>query len=666
LNELYSDIEALLGQIPIDDGGGGSIGKAHLLAWLIRKYELSTTLDIGVYRGRSLFPQALAHSKFTKGVVYGVDPWEAAEAKEVDLVEELKAIVDEFIEQTDFEQIYRQVLLLRKRLHYERHCSILRTTSADAARFFEAQGVLFGLIHIDGNHDTNIVMRDVKSYLPRLKANGFVVLDDISWTSVRPAYHELMTRLRLVYKSIHLPENDYAIFWDSHSYFATMILRMVLYYVDQRQNPEGRLHPRRILNRHLTPIRKQARSVYRRLKSRLNQVFDNGVVAVRNFVSRVDTSNRLLILDDIFPQMLSAFRIAEFNTYLERLEHVRVCSTANAFQWVGEKRQFREVLSEYESRYPQYRGKVLKYTARQDLRSGLIYTVFIGNAVKFIADAERYGTPFVFTLYPGGGFCLWDKESDSNLRRVLSSPSFRKVIVTQQISREYLVEQRLCRPDQIEFIYGGVLPSHLLANRTRDKQRFRDNKSTFDICFVANKQSQQGVDKGYDIFIEAAKLLSGACKEMVFHVVGPFDASDIDVSEIEDKMRFYGWRYTDFFPDFYAHMDIILSPNRPFVLSPGSFDGFPTGCCVEAGLCGVAVFCTDPLQQNIKFQDGEEIAIVKPNVREICDQVEHFYHSSEELYKLSSQGQQAFRKVFDLAAQMQPRLDLLSGLLKSV
>lgn len=430
------------------------------------------------------------------------------------------------------------------------------------------------------------------------------------------------------------------------------------------QDADGHLYPEWIVNRLLTSIHKHARSVYQRSKPWFSRTFNDGVVALRNLVSRDDTSNRLLILDDIFPQMLSAFRIAEYNTYLESFDDVRVYSTTTAFPLAGETRLFRDVVKEYENRYPQYRGKVLKYTPRQDLRSGLVYTIFINNAFKFIDVAERYGSPFLFTLYPGGGFHLWDKESDSKLRRVFSSPSFRKVIVTQKISSGYLVDQRLCPPDQIEFIYGGVLPSHLLANNMRDRQRFRDNKSTFDICFVAHKYTQRGTDKGYDIFIEVAKLLSRTCKEMVFHVVGPFDARDIDVKDIEDKVRFYGMKYTDFFPDFYGKMDIILSPNRPFV-RPGSFDGFPTGACVEAGLCGVAVLCTDPLQQNIRFQDGKEIVIVQPNVQEICDQVLYFYNRPEELFWLSSQGQQAFHKVFDLNTQMQPRLGLLSSLLKS-
>jgi len=84
---------------------------------------------------------------------------------------------------------------------------------------------------------------------------------------------------------------------------------------------------------------------------------------------------------------------------------------------------------------------------------------------------------------------------------------------------------------------------------------------------------------------------------------------------------------------------------------------------VEAGLCGVALLCTDPLQQNIKFQDKKEIVIVPPDAREICAEIERFFHYPEALYELSALGQQAYRKAFDLEAQIKPRLDLLSSFL---
>ena len=43
-------------------------------------------------------------------------------------------------------------------------------------------------------------------------------------------------------------------------------------------------------------------------------------------------------------------------------------------------------------------------------------------------------------------------------------------------------------------------------------------------------------------------------------------------------------------------MDLIISPNVPFVLASGAFDGFPTACCMEAALSGTAMFVTDELK----------------------------------------------------------------------
>src|SRR3970282_285347 len=104
------------------------------------------------------------------------------------------------------------------------------------------------------------------------------------------------------------------------------------------------------------------------------------------------------------------------------------------------------------------------------------------------------------------------------------------------------------------------------------------------------------------------------------------------------QILFHGRKRTDFFPSFYSGMDIILSPNIPFVLHPGSFDGFPTGACMEAGICGVAVFCSDVLKQNIRFRDGEEIVVVPPDPAEIEETIWRYYRNPDALYRLSARG----------------------------
>lgn len=230
MRKLRSDIARILDQIPIDFGGGSSLRKGHAMAWLIKKHALRTTLDIGVYRGRSLFPQAFAHRHFTGGMVYGVDPWSASEAMEHDNAQ-LKEAIGTFVSNTDFEGLYEQVIALRRTLGLERHCTLLRSTSANAASIFEKDGVSFDLIHIDGNHDTKAVLKDVDLYLPRLSQGGFLVMDDVSWDSVKPAYERVNQKLCRVYELIKQPSDDFAVFWNGKSRVRQFLLSAALHLI---------------------------------------------------------------------------------------------------------------------------------------------------------------------------------------------------------------------------------------------------------------------------------------------------------------------------------------------------------------------------------------------------------------------------------------------------
>jgi predicted O-methyltransferase YrrM len=229
MSQLPSRIAAVLDQIPSDFGGACSVSKANLIAWLIRRYGLQTTLDIGVYRGRSLFPQALAHQQYTGGIVYGVDPWSSVEAKENDNLI-LKDAIHAFADQLDFERIYQDVTLQIERLDLEAYCIILRQTSARAIEYFDQNGIYFDLIHVDGNHDTEKAMQDISLYLPRLNREGFLIMDDVSWESVYAAYRTASTNLPLLFKRVDR-ENDYAVFWNDHSFLRPLVRRFVIQYI---------------------------------------------------------------------------------------------------------------------------------------------------------------------------------------------------------------------------------------------------------------------------------------------------------------------------------------------------------------------------------------------------------------------------------------------------
>ncbi|HYX28101.1 MAG TPA: hypothetical protein VE863_06005, partial [Pyrinomonadaceae bacterium] len=269
----------------------------------------------------------------------------------------------------------------------------------------------------------------------------------------------------------------------------------------------------------------------------------------------------LVILDDIYPHILSAFRIAEYNAYLERYAGSIALSTAGAFPAVGETRSLEAVTEEFETLYPHLKQRVSRYDARVP-PARLAYFMFVHNARHFLRSITKSRTPFVFTLYPG--FRINEPDSDEMLRQTCASRYLRKIITTQRITYDYV--SQFVDTEKIAFIYGGVFPSERLTTMLPPRQFYQQHKHTFDICFVAFRYMPKAIDKGYDVFIAVARELSRRFDDVRFHVVGPMNASDIDVSDFSDRIQFHGIRQTDFFPQFHAGMDLMLSPTVPFVL----------------------------------------------------------------------------------------------------
>jgi glycosyltransferase involved in cell wall biosynthesis len=365
-----------------------------------------------------------------------------------------------------------------------------------------------------------------------------------------------------------------------------------------------------------------------------------------------EISNKLVIFDDFFPNLLTGFRIAEYNYYLKNIKGTKVYS---------ENPDYVNCLREYLVKYPEFKDQIHNYLADIGLAKGknLLYTIFLNNIYRYLPLIEKLQMPFIFTLYPGGGLWLDQSESDYKLQKVCSSPYLKKVIVTQRNIFDYLKKKKFVAKDKIEFIYGGVFPSDYYKEKYVSKARYKKDKKTFDICFVAHKYMEKGLDKGYDIFIATCKVLADMYDDMNFHIVGGFDESDISIKGLENKIHFYGSQYKEFFPSFYSKMDIILSPNKSFVLYPGGFDGFPTGCCMEASFCGVAVFCTDDLNNNINFSNNEEICIINRDVQEIADKIGYYYNHIDELYELSSKGREKALNILDIEKQMEKRVKLI-------
>ncbi len=206
---LRNQINKIYSLVPQDFGGGCSVEKALVMAIAIKEFNLQETTDIGVYRGRSLFPQAIAHKLFSKGKVYGVDPYSKEDANQKDFPQ-LQKELDKFVAETNFQKLHDEVSNIINE-KYKRHCVLIRKKSSDAAIDFKKNQQLFGLVHIDGNHDTKFVMEDTTNYLPLLTEKSFIVLDDISWQSVLPAF-ELLKKEMVFILELKDAKNDFALF----------------------------------------------------------------------------------------------------------------------------------------------------------------------------------------------------------------------------------------------------------------------------------------------------------------------------------------------------------------------------------------------------------------------------------------------------------------------
>lgn len=365
----------------------------------------------------------------------------------------------------------------------------------------------------------------------------------------------------------------------------------------------------------------------------------------------------LLVLDDLFPSLTTGFRVAEFSAYLDFWTDSVVLTDVASGVWdlCSESGNLDVERARYSACFPGHDDRIRAHDLGQPLQFDLGYCVFANLAHRFLPTFEANGIPFVFTLYPGGGFALSNPKSDAKLRRIFSSPMFSHVIVTQPATAEYLDQSGWVDRNRVSYMFGGPL------RISEDPLESHLSKDHFDVCFVANRYTIGGVDKGYDVFVETAHRLKSEAR-IRFHVVGTFGPGDLDVSALGSKITFYGPRPNSFFPEFYRRMDAIVSPNRASVLTLGAFDGFPTGACAEAGAAGVVVLCSDPLGQNDRFSE-DEIMLVGQDAGEIAVRLHDLASNPEDAAARAARTSATFRRTYGFAQQMTPRLELLGSLM---
>src|SRR5512132_792304 len=87
-----------------------------------------------------------------------------------------------------------------------------------------------------------------------------------------------------------------------------------------------------------------------------------------------------VILDDFFPNLLTGFRIAEYNALLERFPRLSIHSTLPRFD---------QRLRRYARLYPQLAPRVKQFSRADLRRPSFAYLNFVNNACDFLRFLEK-------------------------------------------------------------------------------------------------------------------------------------------------------------------------------------------------------------------------------------------------------------------------------------
>jgi len=377
-------------------------------------------------------------------------------------------------------------------------------------------------------------------------------------------------------------------------------------------------------------------------------------------------STDLIIFDDFFPGTISTWRNLEYSTYFDQY-NTKVVTTLTHYQngKINSDRNYIKDLEILQNVYPSIKDeKVLPFKGPINISAKCHYFVFFSNTNYFFNKLERFQIPFAFTLYPGGGFWLYNHEILSQLKKICRSKHFKAVIVTQEVTKNYLIDNNLCDPHKIHFIFGCPLVVDNDSIRESNSY-FPYARKTLNVCFVSAKYTDNGLDKGFDVFAKVAKKFSSSYDFVKFYSVGGFDKKDEKNITNECNISCEGYQSREWLKKFFDQMDVIISPNRAFSLKNGAFDGFPTGSVAEASLRGVCVLASDPLDNRFSsgFIPEKNFFLISDRVSDTINTLEHLIMYPDKIHEVGINGQSHSKHVYSFDKQLSPRLDIIKNVI---
>ncbi len=144
------------------------------------------SVEIGLYAGRSFFPMALAHKELQKGYAFGFDSWDNIAPLEG---ESNSPANSDWWATTDMTLIWNAFMVSASYLQLKDYARWAQCKSEQAVRLFEDDSIT--LLSQDGNHASEVIVRELELWSPKMKVGGLWVADDLNWREAIKGYERL-------------------------------------------------------------------------------------------------------------------------------------------------------------------------------------------------------------------------------------------------------------------------------------------------------------------------------------------------------------------------------------------------------------------------------------------------------------------------------------------
>ena len=163
--------------------GWCSLEKALFIAECCNDPKVNFYLELGVFAGKSIIPACIAFADKGHGFAFGVDPFAVNPA----LIGNNTPENDAWWKALDFKMVESWLWDSVNASGVQRFFGLLKMSSVDSLPVIKATiGGKIDVLHIDSNHSTDVSMFEAKSYIPLVKSDGIIIMDDVNWNTVKP------------------------------------------------------------------------------------------------------------------------------------------------------------------------------------------------------------------------------------------------------------------------------------------------------------------------------------------------------------------------------------------------------------------------------------------------------------------------------------------------